>query len=31
MDVARRGETPAADFTRIFELLENGWGPMVRK
>ncbi|MFB7716915.1 TetR/AcrR family transcriptional regulator [Nocardia sp. NPDC056100] len=31
MDVARRGETPAADFTRIFELLETGWGPIVRK
>ncbi|MVU77074.1 TetR family transcriptional regulator [Nocardia sp. ET3-3] len=30
LEVARRGEDPAGDLERIFELLENGWGAIVR-
>ncbi|WP_405138864.1 TetR/AcrR family transcriptional regulator [Nocardia sp. NBC_01388] len=31
LEVARRGADPAADLTRIFELLETGWGALVTK
>ncbi|WP_040810050.1 TetR/AcrR family transcriptional regulator [Nocardia concava] len=29
LDVARRGSDPAGDLTRIFELIENGWGSII--
>ncbi|MGW4243206.1 TetR/AcrR family transcriptional regulator [Nocardia sp. NPDC004722] len=30
LDVARRGDDPAGDLTRIFDLLENGWGAILK-
>lgn len=30
MEIARRSATPADDLTRIFELLDTGWGSVIR-
>ncbi|MFE3189566.1 TetR/AcrR family transcriptional regulator [Nocardia sp. NPDC059240] len=30
LEVARRGDDPEGDLTRVFELLENGWGTILK-